>query len=70
MSGVLFIYPNALEIPVHPEFDKYERLMMDFAEERDLVGLAWGSLGYYGATYGYVITVRFPKRKWHLYKFS
>ncbi len=44
MSDVLFIYPNALEIPVHPEFDKYERLMRDFAEERDLVGLAWGTM--------------------------
>ena len=44
MSDVLFIYPNALEIPVHPEFDKYERLMRDFAEERDLVGLARGTM--------------------------
>lgn len=44
MSDVLFVYPNTLEIPVHPEFDRYERLMRDFAEERDLIGLARGTV--------------------------
>jgi anaerobic magnesium-protoporphyrin IX monomethyl ester cyclase len=44
MSDVLFVYPNTLEIPIHPEFDRYERLMFDFAEERDLIGLARGTV--------------------------
>jgi radical SAM superfamily enzyme YgiQ (UPF0313 family) len=44
MSDVLFVYPNTLEIPIHLEFDRYERLMLDFAEERDLIGLARGTV--------------------------
>jgi len=44
MSDVLFVYPNILDIPVHPAFDKYERLMRDFAEARDLIGLAWTTI--------------------------
>ncbi len=44
MSDVLFVYPNMLDIPVHPEFDRYERLMFEFAEERALVGLARGTI--------------------------
>ena len=44
MSDVLFVYPNILDIPVHPEFDRYERLMLHFAEERGLIGLARGTI--------------------------
>ncbi len=44
MSDVLFVYPNTLDIPVHPEFDRYERLMLQFAEERGLIGLARGTI--------------------------
>ncbi|HDS44638.1 MAG TPA: B12-binding domain-containing radical SAM protein [Methanomicrobia archaeon] len=44
MSDVLFVYPNIFNIPVHPEFDRYERLMLQFAEERELVGLARGTI--------------------------
>lgn len=44
MADVLFVYPDMLEIPVHPEFDRYERLMLSFAEERELIGLARGTI--------------------------
>jgi anaerobic magnesium-protoporphyrin IX monomethyl ester cyclase len=44
MSDVLFVYPNILDISVHPEFDRYEKLMAEYAEDRGLIGLARGTL--------------------------